>query len=40
MVQKAKAVADKQQVEKAAQDAKDEVSEALDRWLESIANLK
>ncbi|GIL55445.1 hypothetical protein Vafri_11010 [Volvox africanus] len=40
MLQKAKAVAEKQQVERAAKEAVDDINDALDRWLESISNLK
>ncbi|GFR39727.1 hypothetical protein Agub_g208 [Astrephomene gubernaculifera] len=40
MLQKAKAAAEKQQVERAAQEAVDDINEALDRWLESVNNMK
>ncbi|KXZ55143.1 hypothetical protein GPECTOR_3g293 [Gonium pectorale] len=40
MLQKAKAVAEKQQVERAAKEAVDDINVALDRWLESISSLK
>ncbi|KAG2448455.1 hypothetical protein HYH02_006347 [Chlamydomonas schloesseri] len=40
MLQKAKAVAERQQVERAAQEANDDVNAVLDKWLESISNLK
>ncbi|PNW88762.1 hypothetical protein CHLRE_01g043450v5 [Chlamydomonas reinhardtii] len=40
MLQKAKAVAERQQVQRAAQDATDDVNVVLDKWIESISNLK
>lgn len=36
----AQTVAEKQQVERAAQAAKDDINDALDSWLESVSSLK